>query len=225
MKDLFSFNQTFEPLNMTDADVSILRGLQTHSSYSKILSSLLENTKWQQREMNMYGRKVLQPRLTAWYGDPDRSYLYSGIKNVALPWTDLLRELCRQIEDYSGYEFNSVLLNLYRDQNDSMGFHSDNERELGPEPVIASLSFGATRTFIFKHSFDKNLPIIQLILEEGTVLLMKGKTQKFWKHAINKEPWRCGPRVNLTFRRIFNSQELDELRAREYPGGKTSPDR
>src|SRR5438045_854112 len=151
MVDLFSSGQQFEPLPLFDADVSILRGLQTHAPYERILQKLLAETKWRQQEMNMYGRRVSQPRLTAWYGDPGRNYLYSGIRNDPFPWTDLLRELKRNVEESIEVSFNSVLLNLYRDQNDSMGYHSDNEPELGPEPVIASLSFGATRTFLFKH--------------------------------------------------------------------------
>lgn len=223
MRDLFSLDRDFERLPMVDADVSILRDMETHASYDTIFQTLIEHTKWQQREMNMYGRKVLQPRLTAWYGDPDRPYLYSGIKNIPMPWTDLLRELRRRIEDCTDAKFNSVLLNLYRDQNDSMGFHSDNEKELGPEPTIASLSFGETRTFIFKHVSKKDLPSVQLPLKEGTVLLMKGTTQKFWKHAINRESGRRRARINLTFRKVFTADELDTLRSLEYPSGRRPP--
>jgi alkylated DNA repair dioxygenase AlkB len=215
VKDLFSSGQVFEKVDMRDADVSILRDLDTHASYDSIFDALRRQTKWQQREMNMYGRRVRQPRLTAWHGDPERTYLYSGIKNIPFPWTDLLRELQRRIEDCTEARFNSVLLNLYRDENDSMGFHSDNEKELGPDPVIASLSFGETRTFIFKHIKDQDLGKVYLPLREGTVLLMKGHTQRFWQHAINRESHPCGERINLTFRRVFNAAELDELRAGE----------
>lgn len=216
MKDLFSSTQQFERIPMVDADVSILRDLDTHASYEAIFEKLLRDTKWQQREMNMYGRKVLQPRLTAWYGDPSRAYAYSGIRNIPLPWTDLLRELKRRIEDCTEEEFNSVLLNYYRDNNDSMGFHSDDEKELGPEPTIASLSLGDRRTFLFKHKTHKGLGLIPVPLESGTVLLMKGATQRNYMHAINREKRPCGPRINLTFRKIYTSRELDELREREY---------
>jgi alkylated DNA repair dioxygenase AlkB len=212
MADLFSFDQQFERLPIPDADISILRGIRTHMSYDRILEKLRTEVKWRQREMPMYGRKVLQPRLTAWYGDPDRQYLYSGIKNNPLPWTSLLLALKQIVEDCTTTAFNSVLLNLYRDQNDSMGFHSDDEKELGPEPCIASLSFGETRAFLFKHKTDATFPIVSVPLEEGSVLLMKGATQKNWKHAINKEKARLGPRVNLTFRYIYTSSELDEQR-------------
>lgn len=200
---------------MEDADVSILRDLHTHATYKAILKKLLADSKWQQKEMNFYGKKVSQPRLTAWYGDDGKTYLYSGIKNTPLPWTDLLRELRRNVEECTDARFNSVLLNLYRDQNDSMGFHSDNEKELGDEPIIASLSFGATRTFLFKHKYEDR-PLIRLPLEEGTVLLMRGSTQQNWQHAINRETKPCGARINLTFRQIFTAVELDALRAEEY---------
>lgn len=216
MRDLFSSDQEFERIPMPDADVSILRDLDTHASYDAIFSRLLSDTKWQQREMNMYGRKVLQPRLTAWYGDPSRTYIYSGLRNIPLPWTDLLRELKRRIEDCTEASFNSVLLNYYRDNNDSMAFHSDDEKELGPEPTIASLTFGDQRTFIFKHRIKSDIPNVLIPLTSGSVLLMKGKTQRFWKHAINREKRPCGPRVNLTFRLIYTREELQALRDQEY---------
>ena len=201
---------------MPDADVSILRDLDTHASHKEIFDALLHETKWQQREMNIYGKKVLQPRLTAWYGDPSRTYMYSGIRNIPLPWTDLLRELKRRIEDCTDITFNSVLLNYYRDNSDSMGFHSDDERELGREPAIASLSLGDTINFIFKHKLRKDLPTVSVPLNNGSVLLMKGATQRFWKHAINRETRPCGPRINMTFRRIYTAQELDDLARQEH---------
>lgn len=211
MRDLFSSDQVFEPVMMEDADVSILRDLDTHAPHRIIFDRLLTETKWQQREMNMYGKKVLQPRLTAWYGDPDRTYMYSGIRNKPLPWTDVLRELKRRIEDCTDSRFNSVLLNYYRDNSDSMGFHSDDEKELGKDPTIASLSFGDTRRFIFKHKTRKELPTVAVALTDGSVMLMKGSTQRHWKHAINRESRPCGPRINLTFRRVYNAAELNEM--------------
>lgn len=220
MRDLFSSTQKFEQLPVPDADVSILRDLQTHASHESIFRTLLRDIKWQQREMNIYGRKVLQPRLTAWYGDPDRTYVYSGIKNNPLPWNDLLREIKRRIEDCTDLIFNSVLLNYYRDNNDSMGFHSDDEKELGPDPAIASFSLGDKRTFLFKHSFKKDVPTVSVPLPSGSVLLMKGPTQRIYKHAINRETRPCGPRINLTFRRIYTIDEISKLKAREFVADK-----
>ncbi len=211
MKDLFSSSQVFERINLPDADVSILRDLNVSAPPDIVFRELLETTAWQQREMNIYGRKVLQPRLTAWYGDPDRAYIYSGIRNVPLPWSNLLLVLKGTIEDCTGERFNSVLLNYYRDNNDSMGFHSDDERELGPNPVIASLSFGDTRTFLFKHKKRNDFEIIPVVLTNGSLLLMKGATQTFWKHAINRERRPCGPRINLTFRKVYKRGELDAV--------------
>ena len=189
---------------MPDADVSILHGIETPLDYSVMLRKLIDQTIWRQEAVRIYGKVHQQPRLVAWYGDPGKQYDYSGISLTPLPWTDLLREIKRRIEDCTESTFNSVILNLYRDHNDSMGFHSDDERELGPEPTIASLTFGATRTFVLKHKKDADLPPKRIPLEAGTVLLMKGQTQKFWKHGIMKQTQPCGPRVNLTFRTIYD---------------------
>lgn len=196
---------------MPDADVSILRGLDLFDAPDRVFHRLQKETVWRQQEMKIYGKAVLQPRLTAWYGDPDRTYIYSGIRNVPLPWTNLLLSLKRAVENVCEYKFNSVLLNYYRSGNDSMGFHSDNERELGPQPVIASLSLGEPRVFVFKHTKRSDLDTVRVPLQSGTLLLMKGDTQKNWKHAINKERPATGGRINLTFRHIYTASELDAL--------------
>eukprot|EP01012_Entosiphon_sulcatum_P025449 TRINITY_DN30761_c0_g1_i1.p3 TRINITY_DN30761_c0_g1~~TRINITY_DN30761_c0_g1_i1.p3 ORF type:complete len:190 (-),score=12.21 TRINITY_DN30761_c0_g1_i1:2300-2869(-) len=188
---------------MEDADVSILHGLEMPVDYGSMLRKLMEEIKWRQESVRIYGKVYAQPRLVAWYGDPGKKYEYSGISLTPMPWTDLLREIKRRIEDCTESRFNSVFLNLYRDHNDSMGFHSDDERELGRDPTIASLTFGATRTFVLKHK-KKDIPTVKLPLEAGSVLLMKGGTQHNWKHGILKQTQRCGPRVNLTFRTIFD---------------------
>ena len=209
MKDLFTLDQQFEPVPMRDADVSILHGIEMPLSYPAMLDRLIEQTIWRQESIRIYGKTHQQPRLVAWYGDPGKKYDYSGISLTPLPWTDLLREIRRRIEDCTEATFNSVFLNLYRDHNDSMGFHSDDERELGREPTIASLTFGATRTFVLKHKRDPDLPSVKIPLEAGTVLLMKGKTQQYWKHGILKQREPCGPRVNLTFRTIYDRDGSD----------------
>lgn len=203
MKDLFSIDRQFEKIEIQDADVSILHNLEMPVSYKEMLDNLMQQIKWRQESVRIYGKVMPQPRLVAWYGDPGKKYAYSGITLTPLPWIDILREIKRRIEDCTETNFNSVFLNLYRDQNDSMGFHSDDERELGAEPTIASLTFGATRTFVMKHKTADILPV-KLPLEAGSVLLMKGNTQRNWKHGILKQTQRCGPRVNLTFRTIFD---------------------
>lgn len=204
MRDLFSLDRKFEKIDLIDADVSILHEIEMPLPYDQMLRKLIEQTIWRQEAVRIYGKVYDQPRLVALYGDPGKRYDYSGIALSPLPWTDLLREIKRRIEDCTEATFNAVFLNLYRDHNDSMGFHSDDERELGKNPVIASLTFGATRTFILKHKFRKDLPTVKVPLTAGTVLLMKGATQHNWKHGINKQTTPCGPRVNLTFRTLYS---------------------
>jgi alkylated DNA repair dioxygenase AlkB len=162
--------------------------------------SLKKETQWQQRRMMMFGRMVSQPRLTAWYGDPGASYTYSGIKNEPLPWTPLIKEIKNEVEELIANSFNSVLLNFYRKGTDSIGYHSDNERELGDEPIIASLSYGATRRFTFRHK-QGELADLSLNLDDGSLLIMMGETQKNWLHGIDKTK-EGGQRINLTFRSI-----------------------
>jgi alkylated DNA repair dioxygenase AlkB len=203
MRDLFSLDQEFEAIPMPEADVSILHGIEMPMPYDSILQKLIEQTKWRQEAVRIYGKEHQQPRLVALYGSSEHRYDYSGIKLHPLPMTDLLREIKRRIEDCTDAAFNAVFLNLYRDHNDSMGFHSDDERELGKNPVIASLTFGATRTFVMKHKSKKEFPSVKIPLEAGSVLLMRGSTQHNWKHGINKQTTPCGPRVNLTFRTLF----------------------
>ncbi len=204
MKNLFTLDRQFEPVPMPDADVSMLHELEMPLPYDGLLLALINQTIWRQESIRIFGKVHPQPRLIAWYGDPGKQYDYSGISLTPLPWTDLLRDIKGRIEDCTDARFDSVLLNLYRDHNDSMGFHSDDEKELGQEPVIASVSFGDTRIFRMKHKFNKEIPVQKIPLTSGSVLLMKGLTQHFWKHGINKQTEPCGPRVNLTFRTIFD---------------------
>lgn len=188
---------------MEEADVSFLTRFPFPMSDSGIFQKLHGDTTWLHEDVVVWGKRHKQPRLTAWYGDPGRSYTYSSTVMYPLPWTDLLLSLKRELELLVDARFNSVLLNLYRDENDRMGFHSDNEPSLGPEPTIASLSYGATRTLLFKHKRRKDLPKRALKLTSGSMLLMKGATQQNWNHGINKESAPCGPRINLTFRNIM----------------------
>ena len=148
------------------------------------------------RKMSLFGERNFRN------GDRASNYTYSGIQLTPLPWTDILREVRGRIEALADATFNSVLLNYYRDNRDSMGFHSDHEPELGDRPVIASLSLGEERIFVLKHKVDRFVKPVRLKLASGSLLLMKGETQRYWKHGIAKETRACGPRVNLTFRHI-----------------------
>lgn len=203
MRDLFSSVAEFERINMPGADVTFLRHAAMPRPDDIIFDQLRAETFWRQEKVNVWGKWYDQPRMTAWYGDPGKSYTYSGTVMKPLPWTSLLYAIKREIEELTEVEFNSVLLNLYRNQDDRMGFHSDNEPSLGPEPTIASLSYGATRTLKLKHKKRSDLGVVKIPLTSGSLLLMKGKTQENWIHGIDKESRPCGPRVNLTFRNII----------------------
>ncbi len=166
----------------------------------RTFDQLMADLDWQQRSIRIVGREVLQPRLTAWYGDA--AYTYSGVTLEPLPWTPLLAELRDRVIAVAGEPFNSVLCNLYRTGADSMGFHADDEKELGPQPVIASLSLGAARRFVLHHK-KKRAPPVSLELRDGSLLVMGGTTQACWRHALPKDPAVSAPRINLTFRRVF----------------------
>lgn len=201
--DLFSSDATFERLPMQDAEVFLFRCFPLPAPVSVLLQQFIETTPWRAEEITVWGKRHLQPRLIAWYGDPGRKYTYSGISMEPLPWSQTLAELRELVEVTCDESFNSVLLNYYRNERDSMGLHSDDEIELGPRPVIASLSLGESRVLTFKHKRKLDLAPIQLPLESGSLLMMKGETQRNWKHGIAKSTKSLGPRVNLTFRRIL----------------------
>ncbi|HWB50407.1 MAG TPA: alpha-ketoglutarate-dependent dioxygenase AlkB [Stellaceae bacterium] len=196
--------ERLKPLAIQDAEVLYLDRLPLAPSAGRVLARLIAEVPWRCEAVVMWGRRVPQPRLTAWYGDPGRRYAYSGLQLEPLPWTPLLADLKTRVEAVVGAGFNSVLLNYYRDHRDSIGFHSDNEPELGERPVIASLSLGAERVFVLKHKTSKRVPPVVLPLASGSLLLMKGDTQRHWRHGIAKESRPCGPRVNLTFRQILD---------------------
>lgn len=168
---------------------------------SEMLGRLWDEVEWSQHHVRIAGRRVPCPRLSAWYGIDGAQYAYSGHTYVPLPFSPLLDEIRREVELAAGHPFNSALLNAYRDGADSMGWHSDDEPELGPQPVIASVSLGATRRFRLRHRRQKLDPVA-LDLEHGSLLVMDGDTQAHWCHAVPKTRRSVGLRVNLTFRRI-----------------------
>ena len=164
------------------------------------LKSLREGILWKQESMNMYGKQVMFPRLTSWYGDIDKPYTFSGITLQPNPWTKELQEIKETIEPICEVLFNSVLLNLYRDGNDSISWHTDAEKELGLNPLIASVNFGAERKFQIRH--NETQEIIDINLKHGSLLIMKGELQHFWKHQVPKQKKIIKERINLTFRLI-----------------------
>lgn len=166
---------------------------------------LLEQIAWERQQIRLFGRWVDQPRLVAWYGDPGMTYTYSGLSLTPQPWTAPLQEIRSRLESIHGVRFNSVLLNLYRDGKDSMGWHSDDEPELGTQPVIASISLGEERMFHFRHKTPDKYPTYKLRLASGSLLWMGGHTQTHWKHQLPKTQKTVGPRINLTFRKIIRN--------------------
>jgi alkylated DNA repair dioxygenase AlkB len=202
MSDLVSSTAVLQKIPIPDAEVYYLDSIELGGSSKEILRQLIGNISWRQESLVVRGKTFLQPRLVAWYGDSDSVYSYSGIRLTPLPWTDLLLATRKRVERVAGASFNSVLLNYYRDNRDGMGLHSDDEPELGNRPVIASLSLGEERTIVLRHNTNKFVKPVRLRLVCGSFLLMKGETQRHWKHGIAKVKRSCGPRVNLTFRRI-----------------------
>ncbi|MCG9910125.1 MAG: alpha-ketoglutarate-dependent dioxygenase AlkB [Flavobacteriales bacterium] len=166
----------------------------------RLYRNLQTQLAWKEESIRLFGKWIMQPRLTALYGE--KAYTYSGREMQPLPFTTDLLYIKDKIEQYTGCRFNAVLCNLYRNGLDSMGWHSDDEKELGNNPVIASLSLGAERKFRLKHKDNRDIPVHKIALGNGSLLLMKGSTQHFWKHEIPKEPKVTAPRINLTFRYI-----------------------
>ena len=167
----------------------------------KFYNLLVKKTDWQQQKIKLFGKTHNVPRLTALYGDDNKSYTYSGITMKPIAWLPELLTIKNKIETLIETEFTTVLLNLYRTGHDSMGWHSDDEMELGINPIIASVSFGATRIFNLQHKEDKNLKISQK-LTDGSLLIMQGQTQHYWRHSVPKTLKNAKPRTNLTFRKI-----------------------
>lgn len=185
----------------------------TAKESDQYLQHLLHNTRWTGRRLNLFGRTVSMPRLIAWHADPGVEYHYSGGTSPHHPWTPVLTEIKSRIETALAWKFNGVLLNLYRNGTDSMGWHSDDEPELGKEPCIASASFGETRRFELRHRQQNPRGKIHLPLQHGSLLTMSGDLQQQWQHHIPKEKQITGPRINLTFRLIKSTRE-PELQTR-----------
>jgi|SRR5262245_14728255 len=162
-----------------------------------LFAHLRDSVPWKQE--GTHGRKF--PRLTAWYADPGRTYRYSGVTHIPLPWTPALLAVKVRAEAAAGSNWDSLLLNFYRDGNDSIGFHADDEPELGTNPVIGSISLGAERRFVLKHPASGEM--LEFMLPHGSLLVMGGTSQHHWKHGVPKTKKPVGPRINLTLRRII----------------------
>lgn len=190
----------WQPIELPDASVWLRRGFLEPARAGELLDRLIAEVPWRHDEIRMFGKVHALPRLQQWYGDPGRVYAWSGLVMRPLAWTPLLADLRASVERATKREFNSVLVNYYRDGNDCVGWHADDEPELGLTPFIASLSLGATRDFVLRKTADPRAAKVSIALDHGSLLVMAGQTQSNWQHAVPRRKRVVGPRVNLTFR-------------------------
>ena len=188
-------------LDLPDADVRLWPQALAPGEADRQLSALRSRIDWRQEDILIFGERRSVPRLVAWHGDPGTTYVYSGTAHEPVPWTADLQWIRARVEALTGQRYNSVLLNLYRDGRDGMGWHADDEPELGRNPVIASVSLGATRRFCLRHRRRKDLKL-DLLLPHGSLLCMSGATQHHWVHALPKTRRPVGERINLTLRLV-----------------------
>lgn len=209
--------------NIADPHQNLLPQDGTVNYYGKILEvekanqyylKLLNEIEWRNDEAVIFGKKIFTKRKVAWYGDENFEYTYSNSTKKALKWTPELLDLKKLTEEKTGEKFNSCLLNLYHDGNEGMAYHSDGEKDLKKNGAIASLSFGAERKFSFKHKTTKEK--VELVLANGSLLVMKGETQKFWLHRLPPTKKIFTPRINLTFRTIENYQISENNKSKVF---------
>jgi len=205
-QDMFSdntdySNNTHDIKKIRNGEYLYIPNFFTKEDSDNYLKSLKNEIAWKQESMNMYGKNVNFPRLTAWYGDNDKPYSFSGITLQPEPWAGVLEQIKVKVEQKTKEEFNSVLLNQYRNGDDSISWHTDAERELGENPTIASVTFGEARVFQMRHIETKEK--VSLELEHGSLLIMQGELQHYWQHQIPKTKKDKDIRINLTFRKIY----------------------
>jgi alkylated DNA repair dioxygenase AlkB len=191
-----------QPLILEDAELAWAPGWLAPAAADALMADLRASVPWEVHRIRLFGREHASPRLSCWIGDPQAVYRYSGTVFQPHPWPPALDALRDQLATLLGAPFNSVLANRYRDGRDAMGWHSDDEPELGPAPVIASLSLGATRRFVLRHRADRTRRLA-LALDHGSLLVMRGATQRHWQHALPRTARPVGERINLTFRAIL----------------------
>lgn len=201
MSDLFSNSAPWAP-KLPDAKMRYFENFIPKEIADDYYNTLLKNIPWQQDKINIFGKTHLQPRLTSLHSSNLKSYTYSGIRMLPNPMSVELSTIKNLLEGISEIDFNSVLINLYRNGRDSNGWHADNEKELGNHPVIASFSFGASRFFHLKHRTRKEAKL-KFELKHGSLLLMEGDMQEHWLHQIAKTAREVKPRINLTYRKII----------------------
>ena len=199
-KTIFPLDTFINPVFNSDGVLDIYPDFLPHDVADNFYELFLNELNWSEEQIQMFGKTIPVPRLICWYGNKEAVYRYSGVEHIPHPWTSSLRELKNRIEAFTQYSFNSVLGNLYRDGNDAMGWHSDDEKELGQNPFIASISLGAERVFKIRHKSTREQ--YKLILPHGSLLTMSGPFQHHWQHSIPRTSTYKAPRINLTFRNI-----------------------
>ena len=202
MEQLSFFKEAGQSRGLPEELLKYRAGWFTEKESDSFLKTFIRTIPWEQRLVKMWDKELLTPRLTAWYGDPNTDYSFTGLKLDPMPWTDELLQIKAKVEPMAGIKFNSVLLNYYRDGNDSVAWHSDKENVLGKNPVIASVSFGQVRSFDIRNKTDHSEKY-SVKLEHGSFLLMKAGLQEHWEHRIAKSVKPVKPRINLTFRVVF----------------------
>lgn len=202
MDQLSLFGEAGQSIDLPSGLVEYIPGVFSTLESNYLLDQFINHVPWEQKMVKMYNKEMATPRLTAWYGDPGTNYSFTGITLDPMPWTPELLMMKERVEALAGVRFNSVLLNYYRNGNDSVAWHRDNERILGTKPVIASVSLGQVRNFDIRLQSDHSRKYT-IRLENGSYLLMKGDLQEHWEHQIAKSTKPMKPRINLTFRRIL----------------------
>ncbi len=193
-----------QQIDLPGADIVLHQQAWSPKSGDRLCKRLIQETDWRQDKISMFGQTHDVPRLNAWYGDPDCSYVWSGIQMKPSAWTPSLQRIRERVTKLAATQFNSVLLNFYRDGNDKVDWHADDEKVLGVDPVIASVSLGASRKFRMRRK-DRSQAPVDIILRSGDVLVMRGSTQRLWEHEVPRSKRISQPRVNLTFRVIESS--------------------
>ena len=205
MNLLFNPVREAEQISLADGTLFLTPAFYQVDAAAQLFAQLRDDIAWQQGSIRIYGKSHQEPRLTAWFGDEGARYCYSGRDLTPQAWTPVLANIKQMVETHTGHRFNSVLLNYYRDEKDGMGWHSDDEAELGAQPVIASLSLGASRRFKLRHKFAPQKQALSITLGDGDLLVMAGAMQENWQHSVPKETHKQGARINLTFRLIKTS--------------------
>ncbi len=194
------FSNQIEEFSLRDGHCTLIHNYLQESAASALFERLLAEVTWTQDELFLFGKKHRAPRLSCWMAESDLSYRYSNMTMQPKPWLDFIKRLADRVSDTSEQNFNSVLINHYRDGQDSNGWHADNEAELGPDPIVASLSLGAQRDFRLRHNHSRES--LKLALPHGSLLIMRSGMQTHWQHTLPKRA-QSKARINLTFRTIY----------------------